>query len=105
MAAKSGHKLHVPSRMSPSEEAHWGDDHADELDWEEGEIEVVRLGPVERTAPVALRLPIWILEALRREAAKSNVSYQWLMRTWLEERLASLAPTGVDRSPQSGSGR
>ena len=95
MAARSGHTLHVPPERSPSEEAHWWDDHADELDWEEGESEVVRLGPVERTAPVALRLPIWILEALRREAAKSNVSSHWLMSTWLEERLASWAPTGV----------
>jgi predicted DNA binding CopG/RHH family protein len=97
MAVKSGNRLHVPQGMSPTEEAKWWDEHVDQIDWEAAQSEVAHYGPVERTVPVMLRLPDWMVAALRREAAKTEYSYQWLIRTWLEERLQSIADAGADR--------
>jgi predicted DNA binding CopG/RHH family protein len=87
MSAKSAVRLRLPPGLSPEDEAQWWDDHMDDIDWTEGEFEVVEGQPVERTAPVALRLPVHMIEALKRAAAGTGFSYQWLIRTWLEERL------------------
>jgi predicted DNA binding CopG/RHH family protein len=87
MAAKSDARLHLPEGLSPKEEAEWWDQHRDAWFSEDDEFEVVNLGPIARTAPVMLRLPVDLIEALKRAAEPTGFSYQWLIKTWLEERL------------------
>jgi hypothetical protein len=52
---------------------------------------------VVHTANTHLRLPIWMIAALKREAAKTDNSYQWLMRLWLDEQLKGV---GVERQAE-----
>lgn len=90
MTAKSGARPQLPPGLSPKEEADWWYQHRDELfpeDADDSEYEVVHLR-VRRTAPANLRLPVDLLDALKHEAARQGISHQWLIKTWLEERLA-----------------
>ena len=93
MNVKSDTKLHLPEGLSPKEEADWWYEHRDQLFSEDGEYEVVQGAPVVPTADAHLRLPVWMIETLKREAAKTDFSYQWLIRVWLEERLKA---EGID---------
>ena len=101
MSAKPEAKLRLPPGLSPAEEAQWWDEHLDDLDWEHGEIEVVPPAHVRRSTPVHLRLPVDLLEAIKQEAAKRHTSHQWLIRTWLEERLQAeaAAPSAAAPAP------
>ncbi|MFL6180633.1 MAG: CopG family antitoxin [Actinomycetes bacterium] len=90
MSAKPEAKLHLPSGLSTDEEARWWEDHWDELEWTEAHAESVPPRPVRRSAPVGhLRLPIDLLDALKKKADEQGVSYHRLIRTWLEERMAA----------------
>ncbi|MBA2449346.1 MAG: hypothetical protein H0V51_15105 [Chloroflexi bacterium] len=40
-----------------------------------------------RTKPINLRLPVDMIEALKREATHRSLPYQTLIRMWLKERL------------------
>jgi hypothetical protein len=87
MTAKSKISPRLPTGLSPAEEARWWDEHRDY--WDRPEAGDERLGPwrVQRTKPVNMRLPIDLIEALKREAAQRALPYQTLIRMWLKERL------------------
>jgi len=76
-----------PSGLTPAEEARWWDEHRDY--WDVPETPDERIGPllVRRTKPVNLRLPVDLIDALKREAARRALPYQTLIRMWLKERL------------------
>jgi hypothetical protein len=83
----------LPPDLSPEEEAVWWDEHPEYWDAVESDDEVVQPVAVRRSAPANLYLPVDLLDALKREALARGMSHQWLIRTWLEERLK----TGPDR--------
>jgi len=85
----------LPSGLSPEEEARWWDEHRDYWESPEGSDERVEPVPVRRTKPVNLRLPIEMIDHLKREATRRALPYQTLMQMWLKERLdAELARAG-----------
>jgi predicted DNA binding CopG/RHH family protein len=86
--------MRLPAGLSPDEEARWWDEHRDY--WERGEQREERIDPVQvrRTKPVNLRLPIEMIDELKREAARRAIPYQTLIRMWLRERLDSAATEG-----------
>ena len=73
--------------MSPREEAEWWDRHKDYWEATETADEVVAPQVVGRTKPITIRLPMAMLDALKREAAQRAIPYQTLIRMWLKERL------------------
>jgi predicted DNA binding CopG/RHH family protein len=77
--------------LSPAEEARWWDEHPDYWESAEGRDERVEPARVRRTKPVNLRLPIEMIDELKREAERRAIPYQTLMRMWLKERLESRA--------------
>src|SRR5437868_4302033 len=92
MAAKSkkaSKQLQLPPGLSPAEEAEWFDAHPEY--WEGPDLieEWVEPQHVRHTAAVNLRLPQEMIAALKAEAERRGMSYQWLIQTWLEERLAA----------------
>jgi predicted DNA binding CopG/RHH family protein len=90
MAAKPGANLKLPRGLSPDEEAQWWEDHWDDLEWTEANVQVVPPRVIRRSAPVdRLRLPVDVLDALKRQAEAQGTSHQRLIRAWLEERLAA----------------
>jgi predicted DNA binding CopG/RHH family protein len=89
--------LQLPRGLSPADEARWWDEHRDYWDTVESGDE--RIGPsrVRRTKPVNLRLPVDMIEALKREATHRSLPYQTLIRMWLKERLDGEAREGPGR--------
>jgi predicted DNA binding CopG/RHH family protein len=87
MTARSGTEPRLPAGLSPAEEARWWDEHRDYWDTVEGRDEAVETTPVQRTKPVNLRLPVEMIDQLKREAARRALPYQTLIRMWLKERL------------------
>lgn len=87
MTARSDTELRLPSGLSPREEAKWWEEHWDYWDRAVAEDEVVQPAPVRRTKAVNLRLPVDMIEVLKREAARRAIPYQTLIRMWLQERL------------------
>ena len=77
----------LPAGLSPVEEARWWDEHPDYWDGLETPAEVIDSLSVRRTKPVNLRLPINLIDALKREAGRHAIPYQTLIRMWLKERL------------------
>jgi len=89
MTARSRTRPRLPPGLSPAEEARWWDEHPDYWDAVESADEPVAPARVRRTKPVTLRLPVDMVEALRRAAARRALPYQTLIRMWLHERLAA----------------
>lgn len=89
MAGEPRARTPLPPGLSPEEEARWWDEHRDYWDTLDSPDEVVPSISVRRTKPVNLRLPVDLIDDIRRAAARRNVSYQTLIRTWLRERLDS----------------
>ena len=87
MTARSKTSPHLPAGLSPAEEARWWDEHRDYWDTVGTQDERVDQAPVRRTKPVNLRLPVDMIDQLKREAARRAIPYQTLMRMWLKERL------------------
>jgi predicted DNA binding CopG/RHH family protein len=87
MTARSKTKPQLPGGLSPSEEARWWDKHRDYWDSVGAEDERNNPLPVRRTKPVNLRLPVDMIDALKREAARRAIPHQTLIRMWLKERL------------------
>ena len=87
MTAKSKTSPRLPTGLSPAEEARWWDEHRDYWDTVDAQEERSGPSPVRRTKPVNLRLPVEMIEALEREAARRALPYQTLIRMWLKERL------------------
>jgi predicted DNA binding CopG/RHH family protein len=83
--------MRLPSGLPPEEEAAWWDAHRDYWDTvehQEEADEVVEAVPIRRTKPITMRLPVDMIEALKREAEGRAIPYQALIRMWLKERLA-----------------
>ena len=79
----------LPAGLSPTQEAEWWDAHKDYWDAPDVENEVV--GPLSgrRTEDFRVRLPVDLIVGLKAEASRRNMSYQTLIRMWLDERLAT----------------
>jgi hypothetical protein len=92
MSARSGVKARLPKGLSPAEEARWWDEHREYWDEVNSNDELVEPGPVRRTKPVNLRLPVEMIERLKREGARRELPYQTLIRMWLKERLDAERP-------------
>ena len=92
MSIRSKARPQLPQGLSQEEEARWWDEHRDYWDTVETRDERVDRLPVGRTKPVNLRLPIDMIEALKREGAKRALPYQTLIRMWLKERLDAANP-------------
>jgi predicted DNA binding CopG/RHH family protein len=87
MTAKSKASPRLPAGLSPGEEARWWDEHRDYWDAAEPRDERIDPTQVRRTKPVNLRLPVDMIDQLKREAARRSLPYQTLIRMWLKERL------------------
>lgn len=87
MTIKSKASPQLPHGLTPKEEARWWDEHRDYWDMVKTEDERVDRLEVRRTKPVNLRLPIEMIEALKREGGRRALPYQTLIRMWLKERL------------------
>lgn len=87
MTAKPETNPHVPPQLSPAEEARWWDEHWDYWDKVGNEDELVMPSKIRRTKPVNLRLPVDMIDALKRAAALRALPYQTLIRMWLKEQL------------------
>src|SRR5438067_8243447 len=87
MAARSTTRTRVPPGLSPAEEARWWDEHRDYWDTVPTREERVAPSLVRTTKPVNLRLPVEMIEALKRAAGRRALPYQTLIRMWLHERL------------------
>lgn len=87
MTARSRRSQGLPPGLSPDEEARWWDEHREYWDAAPARDERVDSLQVRRTKPINLRLPIDMIDALKREAARRSLPYQTLMRMWLQERL------------------
>ena len=76
----------VPEFISEAEErAFWeSHDSSDYVDWNQAaSVRLPNLRPSTKT--ISLRLPVALLERIRMEANKRDVSYQSLIKTWLAE--------------------
>jgi CopG antitoxin of type II toxin-antitoxin system len=96
MSAKSSINPQLPPGLSPAEEARWWDEHRDYWGAVEAVDEGVGPSQVRRTKPVNLRLPVDLIDALKREAGRRALPYQTLIRMWLKERL------DAERSERNG---
>jgi predicted DNA binding CopG/RHH family protein len=87
MSVRSKSNAPLPPGLSPAEEARWWDAHRDY--WETGDSadETGKLIVVRRTKPVNLRLPVDMIDELKRSASRRALPYQTLIRMWLRERL------------------
>ena len=77
----------LPNGLSPQEEAKWWDAHKDYWEATETVDEVLEPQPVHRTKPITIRLPVMMLDTLKREAARRSIPYQTMIRMWLKDRL------------------
>jgi hypothetical protein len=87
MVVKPVARPELPKGLSPQEEAAWWDAHPEYWDAVGTPDEVVEPAPVRRTRPITIRLPIVMIDALKREASSRAIPYQTLIRMWLKERL------------------
>ncbi|MGI8553999.1 MAG: CopG family antitoxin [Dehalococcoidia bacterium] len=87
MTARSKANPVLPPGLSPAEEARWWDEHRDYWDALETQEECLEPVPVRRTKPIDLRLPIAMIDELKRQAARRALPYQTLIHMWLNERL------------------
>lgn len=81
----------IPDFATEAEEAQFWRTHS--IESYESELEDVpppQILPGARTQAVSLRLSINILTALKQVAALQGISYQNLIRQWLEEQLRQL---------------
>ena len=96
-SALSAAKLRRPSGLTPEQEARWWDTHPDYWDQHARTAEEVvhpeHTPPVRRTRPVNLRLPVDLIDSLKREAQLRDLPYQTLIRVWLREQLDRHAAT------------
>ena len=91
MSAKPDTDRKLPAGLSPSDEARWWDEHHDYWDKTREPVEVIPASPVRRTKPVNLRLPVDMIDELKREARQRSLPYQSLIRMWLQEKLNAAA--------------
>ncbi len=89
MSARSKIRPQLPAGLSSEEEARWWDEHRDYWDAVDTSDERLGVSPVRRTKPVNLRLPVDMIDELKRAAARRTLAYQTLIRMWLRERLDS----------------
>lgn len=87
MRPKSTTKPTLPPGLSPMEEARWWDEHRGHWDASKSADERVEQPLVRTTKPVNLRLPVDLIDELRRAAERRDLPYQTLIRMWLRERL------------------
>jgi predicted DNA binding CopG/RHH family protein len=87
MTARSKTRPQLPVGLSAADEARWWDEHRDYWDTVETEEELIAPSTVHRTRPVTLRLPVDMIDALKRAGAQRALPYQTLIRMWLKERL------------------
>jgi predicted DNA binding CopG/RHH family protein len=87
MTAKPESRAQLPPGLSPVEEARWWDEHRDYWDTVQTAEERVAPALVRATKPVNLRLPVEMIEGLKRAAERRALPYQTLIRMWLKERL------------------
>ena len=87
MTARSRSRAGLPVGLAPADEARWWDEHRDFWDAVPTPDERVEPSAVRRTKPVNLRLPVDMIDTLKREAARRALPYQTLIRMWLKERL------------------
>ena len=97
MTAKSAANLRRPAGLTPDQEARWWDAHPEYWDQRASPADEVlhpeHTPPVRRTRPISLRLPIDLIDALKREAALRDLPYQTLIRVWLREQLDRYSAT------------
>jgi predicted DNA binding CopG/RHH family protein len=89
MSATSKSKSRLPPGLSPAEEARWWDEHQDYWNETESSDEQTVVLPARPTKPVNLRLPVDMIDDLKRAAVRRALPYQTLIRMWLKERLDS----------------
>jgi hypothetical protein len=89
MRAKPTTEPKLPPGLSPQDEALWWEQHRGYWDAVESTDEVIEQPRVRVTKPVNLRLPVDLIDGLRREAELRDLPYQTLIRMWLRERLDS----------------
>jgi len=87
MSARSKSSARLPLGLSPAEEARWWDLHREYWDTGDSADETVKLTAARRTKPVNLRLPVDMIEDLKKSATRRALPYQTLIRMWLRERL------------------
>ena len=78
----------IPEFRSEAEErAFWeSHDSGDYVDWREARpVRLPHLKPSTRT--ISLRLPEFLLERIKIEANKRDMSYQSLIKTWLAQEV------------------
>ena len=96
MAVRQDARPQLPAGLSPAEEAAWWDEHREYFDSPDvggGPDETIEVVQVRRTRPITMRLPVAMIDALKREADARAIPYQTLIRMWLKERLDRTAPT------------
>ena len=67
MTDRPGSNPRLPAGLSPTEEAHWWDEHRDYWDGVGSQNERIDPVQVRRTKPVNLRLPVKMIDQLKRE--------------------------------------
>jgi hypothetical protein len=104
--------LRLPAGLTAEQEATWWDAHPEYWDQRPGGrgdklVAPAASPPARRTHPVSLRLPVDMIDALKREAARRDLPYQTLIRVWLREQLdrhhdvpAALDPRQVNAGRQ-----
>lgn len=80
-------KPKLPPGLSPQDEARWWNQHRGYWDTVETADEVIEPPRVRVTKTVNLRLPVELIDGLRRAAERRDLPYQTLIRMWLRERL------------------
>jgi len=80
----------LPRFKTEQEAAEWFSTHdtapyMDELEEVKEKIEFDQ--PRPKRKPVGLRLPVTVLEAIKRTAQKKGIPYQTLIQMWLVEKL------------------
>lgn len=61
-------------------------DSTDYVDWSKAQrVSFPNLKPT--TQSISLRLPLWMLDAIKTAANKQDVPYQSLIKVWLNEKL------------------
>jgi predicted DNA binding CopG/RHH family protein len=87
-----------PRFRSEAEERKFWESHDSTvyLDWSKARLVALpNLRPSTKT--ISLRLPVSLLNAIRREANKQDVPYQSLMKVWLAEKLEPERPRAKRR--------
>ncbi len=78
----------IPEFASESEEREFWETHdsTEYFDWSKGQrVRFPNLKP--STQSISLRLPLALLERIKIEANKRDVSYQSLIKIWLAEKI------------------